>query len=230
MITVTLCSRRCAFAVAALLVSTLGAAAVTSQSIPVAPAAVDIRDIRGPEPFTSPWSVPLVAMTVLLFLGGSYGAWAWNRRRVRQTRQGPLEIALQRLAKARELMTPQLGREFSIELSSAVRDYIESRFDVRATHLTTHEFLYQLLQPADALLTVHRSLLDNFLQTCDLAKFGGWNLVPADMEDMLESARRFVMESAGEAGSHPVQPTATAAMDHPQTSASREPYVSLPTT
>ena len=110
-----------------------------------------------------------------------------------------------------------------------MRDYIESRFDLRAAHLTTDEFLHQLLEPADSRLAAHRSLLDNFLQTCDLAKFGGWNLAATDMEAMLQSARRFIVEAADDsAGPTPV--VVKARGDQNSTANSREPYVSLPST
>ena len=239
--TLTFRPRRSRFAAALLSGSILVTAAAGAQPNPAvptvsqsagvtAPALTDIRDIRGPKPIPSPWLMALVAMTAVLAAGGAYGAWTWNRRRLRESVKQPLDIALERLANARELMTPLRAREFSTEVSATVRDYIESRFEVRASHLTTHEFLHRLLEPADALLTAHRTLLDNFLQTCDLAKFGGWNLAAPDMEAMLLSARRFVVESAADTGSHRVRAVAAAAAAPTPTSASRETYVSLPST
>ncbi len=221
---------------AALLVSTLAGASAMAQSLPAAtagspsapvtaPLATDIRDIRGPRPITSPWIIPLISMTALLAFGGIYGAWAWNRRRVRQNSKRPLDIALERLSIAEEWMKPSLARKFSIEVSSAVRDYIEGCFDVRAAHLTTDEFLHQMLEPADALLTAHRSLLDNFLQTCDLAKFGGWNLSAADMETLRAGALRFVSESAPAAAA----PAAAPGASRPSSTASAT-YAAFPST
>jgi hypothetical protein len=204
----------------------LPAATAGSPSAPVtAPLATDIRDIRGPRPITSPWIIPLISMTALLAFGGIYGAWAWNRRRVRQNSKRPLDIALERLSIAEEWMKPSLARKFSIEVSSAVRDYIEGCFDVRAAHLTTDEFLHQMLEPADALLTAHRSLLDNFLQTCDLAKFGGWNLSAADMETLRAGALRFVSESAPAAAA----PAAAPGASRPSSTASAT-YAAFPST
>jgi len=238
---------RAVFAAPALVILMLAAQVSPAQSTPAAPAAApsvatqnvavmtpatdirDIRDIRGPKPLGSPWLIPLVAMTSLLAVGGAYAAWAWNRRRFRGASKRPLDIALERLEKARQLMTPLRGREFSIEVSSAVRDYIESRFDLRAAHLTTDEFLHQLLEPMDSPLAAHRSLLGHFMQTCDLAKFGGWNLAVADMEAMLQSARRFIAESGDGVASHGIA-TATDPAGKPSTVASRETYVSLSAT
>jgi hypothetical protein len=276
----SLTSNRAAFAATALCALLLAAQAASAQSPPAAPApatptaaptaaqyagvtaaASDIRDIRGPKPITSPWLMPLIAVTVLSAAGGAYAAWAWNRRRFREASKRPLDIALERLERARPLMlmVPPRAREFSIEVSSAVRDYIEGRFALRAAHLTTDEFLHQLLEPVDSLLAGHRSLLDHFLQTCDLAKFGGWNLAPVDMEAMLQSARQFIVESADDSTPHGIQPGANVqgaaniqgaanvqgaakvraaanvqavqpSASPPPAAASRETYVSLPST
>jgi len=130
-------------------------------------------------------------------------------------------------------MLPALGRDFSIEVSSIAREYIESRFRVMAAHLTTHEFLHDSLGSRDPVLAAHRALLADFLEACDLAKFGGWNLSMSNMESMLQSARRFVVESAAGAdrsdtvrGAALTPTRATAA----QSLAPREPYDSLPST
>lgn len=208
------------------------AAPAAAQNAGAPASATDIRDIRGPKPIASPWLIPLIGVTMLSAVGGAYAAWAWNRRRFREASKRPLDIALERLDRARPLMltVPPRGREFSIEVSSAVRDYIESRFDLRAAHLTTDEFLHQLLAPQDSLLAGHRALLDHFLQTCDLAKFGGWKLAATDMATMWDSARRFIVESADDAGLHRTPAAAAARAVQSRTSASKETYVSLPST
>ena len=240
-------ANRSGLAAAVLILTTLAAHAAAPQLPSAAPAvlqsagvpapsggvtapAADIHDIRGPKPITSAWMLSLVTAAALLTAGGACAAWVWNRRRSREASKGPLDIALERLEKARQLMALARGREFSIEVSGAVRNYIETRFNLLATHLTTDEFLRQLLEPAGSLLAAHRSLLEHFLQTCDLAKFGGWNLAASDIEAMLQSAHRFIVESAADSGPYGMRPARTAAVDQPLTSASRETYVSLPST
>lgn len=156
----------------------------------------DIRDIRGPKPVASPWVIPLLLIAGLLVAGSGYAAWRWDRRRQHGVARLPSAIALERLEQARALMHPSGAREFSIEVSSIVRGYIESRFHAMATHRTTDEFLHDLLDSADAALAAHRELLADFLRSCDLAKFGGWNLPQPNMEAMLQGARRFVIESS----------------------------------
>jgi len=183
----------------------------------------DIRDIRGPKPIASPWVIPLLVIAGLLVGGSGYAVWRRDRRRHGVAAKLPSEIALERLEQARAFMHPSGGREFSIEVSSIVRDYIESRFRVMAAHRTTDEFLHDILESADSLLAAHRELLADFLQSCDLAKFGGWNLPKLNMEAMLLGARRFVIESA--------QPEAAKKLFTKSASAvERESYDSIPTT
>jgi hypothetical protein len=183
----------------------------------------DIRDIRGPKPIASPWVIPLLVIAGLLVAGSGYAAWRWDRRRRHAVAKLPFEIALERLEQARAFMHPAGGREFSIEVSSIVRDYIESRFLVMAAHRTTDEFLHDLLESADSLLAAHQELLADFLQSCDLAKFGGWSLPQLDMEAMLQGARRFVIESAPPKAPNK-SPTQSASV------VERESYDSIPTT
>lgn len=200
--------------------------------------AQDIREIRGPKPITSASLIPFIALSVLLSGAGAYGVWVWYRRRSGLFLQTPVEIALARLEHARGLMRPELGRDFSIEVSSVVREYIEGRFRVMAAQLTTHEFLHDSSSCADPLLATNRPLLADFLESCDLAKFGGWNLSTQDMESMLRSAGRFVVESAAvsarpdTATGPPTMPTILTPAAATKTSAvtPRETYDSLPST
>jgi hypothetical protein len=198
----------------------------------------DIREIRGPKPIPSAWLIPLIALSTLLSVGAAWAAWKWYRRRIGLFLQTPVEIALARLEYARGLMLPDLGRDFSIEVSSIVREYIESRFRVMAAHLTTHEFLQDALGSADPVLAANQSLLAGFLESCDLAKFGGWNLSIHDMEAMLQGARRFIVESAAQAAEPttapgPAKPTSSPASSSVSETSSvtpRETYGSLPST
>jgi Domain of unknown function (DUF4381) len=220
-------------AAAALMLLLLGAYSAFAQAPTVhqnssppagAPASSeDIRDIRGPRPIDSAWVVPLLVIAGLLVGASGYAAWRWDRRRQHAVAKLPSEIALERLGQARAFMHPAGGREFSIEVSGIVREYIESRFRVMAAHRTTDEFLHHLLESADSSLETHRDLLADFLQSCDLAKFGGWKLPELNMQAMLQGARRFVIESArSDITKQPVTKSGSAAVE-------RESYDSIPT-
>jgi hypothetical protein len=187
---------------AALSLAGLNAFALTqTNSVKLAPAATpsvatqDIRDIRGPKHIPSPWLWPAWLAGSLALGALGYAAWRWNRRPALAAAKLPYEIALDRLEEARALMQPENDREFSITVSEVVRHYIEDRFQVCAARRTTEEFLYDLLESGDALLAGHRALLADFLHHCDLAKFARWILSIEEMENMLQSARTFVIET-----------------------------------
>ena len=158
-------------------------------------AKADIRDIRGPKHIPSPWLWAAWLAGGLAVGALGYGAWRWSRRTLAKAKL-PYEIALDQLEEARALMQTENAREFSIAVSEIVRNYIEDRFQVLAARRTTEEFLYDLLESSDALLASHRALLADFLIHCDLAKFARWILSVEEMEDMLQSARTFVIETA----------------------------------
>jgi hypothetical protein len=156
----------------------------------------DIRDIRGPKGMLPPWLIPaLLAGGALLAMAG-YAAWRWRRRQRIPRALQPFEIALQRLEDIRSLMDPASVREFSIAISDIVRAYIEASFEVTATHLTTEEFLRDLLESSNSSLAAHRNLLAEFLRQCDVAKFAGVSLSRRIMESLHESARSFVIETS----------------------------------
>ena len=168
-----------------------------ASAVPAATTAAateDIRDIRGPIHIESPWSwLPwIVGGAALTALG--FAAWRWNRQRALAVKL-LYEIALEKLEKTRELMQPESAREFSIAVSEIVRGYVQERFHVWAARRTTEEFLHDLLEPSDGLLTGHRVLLAEFLHHCDLAKFARWILSNDEMETMYRSAYLFIFET-----------------------------------
>ena len=156
----------------------------------------DIRDIRGPKGIFPLWLViACVAAAVLLGLG-AYWLWRRKKRLPSARRLLPFEIALQGLEQIRALMDPAKVREFSIAISDIVRKYIEDAFHITATHRTTEDFLRDLLQSSNASLAAHRSLLAEFLNQCDMAKFAGASLSRQIIESLHQSARSFVIESS----------------------------------
>jgi hypothetical protein len=174
------------------------ARAVTANS------AEDIRDIRGPKVLLADWVLPALIAGVAIIALGVYGI--WRRRRNRLARDlSPDEIALQRLEEIRTLMQPARAREFSTAASDIVRNYIEQRFDVTATRRTTEEFLRDLLATPHASLARHQSLLGDFLHHCDFVKFAAMSLGVQDMESLRQSARAFVLATAGTEEASPAQ-------------------------
>jgi hypothetical protein len=197
-----------------------------SDTTPASPPAPDedIRDIRGPKGMLPAWLIPALLAGVALLLIGGYAFWRWRRRRTRPRILLPFEVALQRLEEIRRLLDPASAREFSIAVSDIVRQYIEVQFMITATHRTTEEFLRDLLESSNASLAAHRSLLAEFLNQCDLAKFAGVSLSRLILESLHASARSFVTES-----SKPPPPPA-AATRAPPPPRIKEARDSLPTT
>ena len=156
----------------------------------------DIRDIRPPIHIPYGWLWAAYLAGGLAVAGLACAVWRW-RKRGGLRRKLPYEIALEQLEAARALlMTPEQAYAFSIAVSEIVRYYIEARFQARAAHRTTEEFLHDLLDERHVALSGYRPLLADFLEHCDLAKFARWKLSVPEMEAMHSSACAFVTETA----------------------------------
>lgn len=162
----------------------------------VAPSAEDIRDIRGPVPIPYPWMWAVWTAAALAAAGAAFWAFRRWRRPAPIPPRLPHEIALEQLEAARALMDPARAREFSIAVSDAVRLYIEARFDTRAAHRTTEEFLHTLLANTASPLRPYSAALEDFLRHCDLAKFARWTLSATEMGAMHQSATQLVVETS----------------------------------
>ena len=171
-------------------------AALVSSQAPAA-SGEDIRDIRQPRhlPTSLPWAAAAAGVLILAAL--AFAAWRWVRRGKFLARL-PHEIALQSLADARRLMDPDQAREYCFAVSKIIRRYIEDRFHVQAPKLTTEEFLRDLVEVQATILEPHRTLLGEFLQHCDLAKFAGWRYAMPDLEAMHATAGSFVQATASD--------------------------------
>lgn len=198
------------FAVTAPLAGAAASAAATATAADVP--GDDIRDIRGPKGVFPLWLILVSLAVIALLIIGAYALWRWKRRRQRPRPLTHLEIVLQRLEATRALMQPSTVREFSIAISDIVRGHIEYAFDVTATQRTTEEFLHDLLGSSNAALAMHRSLLEEFLYRCDVAKFAGVTLSQPIMESLYQSARRFVIETSKPTAAVPAD---TAPASHP---------------
>jgi len=155
----------------------------------------DIRDIRPPIHIPYGWLWAAYVAGALVAAGFAFAVWRWRRRGERR-RKLPYELALEQLEAARALlMTTEQAYAFSVAVSEVVRYYIEERFQARAAHRTTEEFLHDLLVEQHQSLRPYRPLLADFLEHCDLAKFARWRLSVPEMEAMHQSACIFVIET-----------------------------------
>lgn len=172
-----------------------------SPGVPRADSGQDIRDIHGPIAIPQRLSVWWYASAAALAAGAIAGLVLYARRR--KPSVPPSERALRALAEAGTTFEND-PRQFSFAVSEIVRQYVEEAFHVRAAHRTTEELLADLMLDRGP-VALHRTALGEFLRYCDLAKFAGWSLSPADRTAMLASAETFVRATAAPASPEQVR-------------------------
>jgi hypothetical protein len=154
-------------------------------------------DIFGLHPLPAPpaphewW--PYVVIAIVLV--GAAVAYALVRRRRRRALSPDL-AALRALEATRPMIEREDAQAFSAQVSTAVRDYVELAFGVRAPRRTTEELLADLMHDASP-VAAHRDELGAFLEYCDLAKYARFALSRPQMTGMLDSAETFVKSTAG---------------------------------
>jgi len=178
------------FALIALVAFGLVSSGSAAPVVPTtSPAAEDIIDIRPPIHIAAPFPWLAVSAAAISLVGiGAVAWWLLSRKRYKLA----YEIALERLENTRPLMREFHAEPFCLAVSDVVREFIEEMLPVRAMRRTTNEFLRDLAKLP--YLDPHRDTLANFLQHCDLAKFARWSLSVPQMEEMLSSAKDFVLD------------------------------------
>ena len=161
--------------------------------------ATDIRDIKplrrieaGP-----PWPLWMGVAAAVLALAAA--AWWWRRRRQRggggpeTPRIPPWELAIQELERLRRTDFSNLRelRRYYFAVSAVVRAYVEGRFGMNATDLTTEEILSRLGGLA-RLDRVEARRLKRFLLATDRVKFAAHLPGPEEIERTWEQALGFV--------------------------------------
>ncbi|HEU0210365.1 MAG TPA: DUF4381 domain-containing protein [Candidatus Udaeobacter sp.] len=155
-------------------------------------AAEELHDITPPVDYSllPPWLVFVIAFAALSLLG--FLLWSFARRRKPALPpKVPREIALDELEQIRceiEKMSPY---QFSIRVSDILRRYVTQQYGVPATRQTSIEFLTATAK-APSFSADDKSLLEDFLNRCDLIKFAKYEATVSDSELLLEEAIRFV--------------------------------------
>ena len=159
----------------------------------------DVRDIKPIRelPAPLPW-YGWAGLAVLVLASGALVLWWWRRRR----RLGVLEpavpvhevalAALQRL-RGRELSDAESVRLFHFSLSEVVREYVEGRFALNATDLTTEEILE--LTPALDLPDENLERLHAVLSDSDRVKFARHAPQSDEIEVTFQRSMRFVQST-----------------------------------
>lgn len=166
----------------------------------VLPADGAATDIRGLKPLrevrsATPWAAWVAGFLAIAVLAGF--AWWYRRRRAeRRARRPPIpphELAFAALARLRgtDFNDPEAVRRFYFQLSEVVRVYVEGRFDLNATDLTTEEILADLVD-LEQLPTAQNDNLQQFLVDTDQVKFAHREPAPDEIEAVYERALGFV--------------------------------------
>ena len=150
------------------------------------------HDIAPPVDYSliPPWAVFVAAFVGLTLFG--LIAWLFLRRRPapkppKLPRERALE-ALREMESEIERLTPY---QFSIRVSDVLRRYVTEQFALPVTRQTSVEFLGALAK-ASPFSNDERSLLEDFLNRCDLIKFARYEASLVDSRLLLEEATRFV--------------------------------------
>jgi hypothetical protein len=137
------------------------------------------------------WAVFVTAFIVLSLLGGLIW-WLVTRNRQRPVPpQLPRDRALAALATAKTEIDAVSPYQFSIRVSDILRRYVTDQFGLPVTRQTSVEFL-EGLKRGPQFSADEKTLLEDFLNRCDLIKFARYDATPSDSLLLLEEAMRFV--------------------------------------
>jgi hypothetical protein len=155
-------------------------------------AAEELHDIAPPVDYSllPPWVIFCGAL-VALVLCGLIGWWIrrrWQRPRPQPSpRERTLEL-LDRISHEIENLSPY---QFSIRVSDILRRYVTDQYQLPVTRQTSVEFL-AALRKASPFSENEKSLLEDFLNRCDLIKFARYDATIEDSRMLLEEATHFV--------------------------------------
>jgi len=154
-------------------------------------AADELHDIAPPVDYSliPPWLVFVIAFVALSFLGLVVWLIA-KRRKPPVPPKLPREIALEELERIAGEIEKLSPYQFSIRVSDILRKYVTQQYGLPATRQTSIEFLTALAQ-VSPFSADEKSLLEDFLNRCDLIKFARYEATISDSELLLQEAIRF---------------------------------------
>jgi Domain of unknown function (DUF4381) len=154
--------------------------------------AEEFHDIAPPVDYSliPPWLVFVIAFVILSLVGLAVW-WFAHRRKPDLPPKLPREIALGELEQIRGEIEKMSPYQFSIRVSDILRRYVTQQYGLPATRQTSIEFLTAAAK-APSFSADEKSLLEDFLNRCDLIKFARYEATTSDSELLLEEAIRFV--------------------------------------
>ncbi len=106
------------------------------------------------------------------------------------------EKAYQQLEALRRenLLDKGLFKEFFTRVADIARHYMENRFNIRAPHMSTEEFLYYL-GITGHLNETQNIALKEFLNSCDMVKFAKYAPTISEAQKNFELAKKLVEDT-----------------------------------
>ncbi len=164
----------------------------------VLPSDGEASDIRGLKPLERrereiPWLWIGVGAVVLALVSGLIVFLVRRRRGPVEVVIPPHEVAFSSLDALREtdFEDPEAVRRFYFSISEIIRFYVEGRFELNATDLTTEEIVVELPQVPD-LAPSDNEQLRRFLASTDRVKFAHHEPPQVEIETTYEEALTFV--------------------------------------
>ena len=145
-------------------------------------------------------TVAFYILLVLALAGAAFGVWKLIRkvhRTIKLMRMSPRERALHDLAEllAKDLVGKDLIKEFYLELTLIVRQYIERAHAIRAPEQTTEEFLVAVSHDPRFKPEIVAKLRQ-FLEAADLVKFAAYHPERGAIASATGTAREYVETDA----------------------------------
>ena len=137
----------------------------------------DIKDVKPPVNLPDLWWLLWLLLVLIAVAAGIYFLLRYKKVPQKQLKPQAPELpawdkAYQQLETLRRenLLDKGLFKEFFTRVADITRHYMEDRFNIRAPHMSTEEFLYYLGITGHLNETQNAALKD-FLNSCDMVKF-----------------------------------------------------------
>lgn len=161
-----------------------------------------LRDIKGPLSLSGHFNILLLSgILVILSILALLFMLLSRRKKIsvvapKKPAHGIAYEQLEKL-KAKDLIRQGRIKEYYSEVSDIVRHYLENRFLLKASEMTTEEFLFYV-RDYSQLISDHKTLLKEFLLACDLVKFAKYVPPFEEMDAIFVSAKKLVDETKEE--------------------------------
>ena len=161
----------------------------------------DIKDVKSPLYLPDFWWLLWLVLALIVIAVGFY--FFQRRKKIASTPvivpvpQLPAwEKAYQQLEALRRenLLDQRLMKEFFTRVADITRHYMEDRFNIRAPHMSTEEFLYYL-GISGHLNETQNAALKDFLNSCDMVKFAKYDPTIKEALQNFDCARKLIDET-----------------------------------